>query len=75
MGLSHFSGTHKVLQMSQMQITPQPTEAELAAIMAAYEALWPVTEVAAGPTAVTTRWRFSGRWWMNSARPNRWGLS
>lgn len=50
--------------MSIIQITPQPTDAEVAAILAAYEALWP-RPVADGPPAPTaTRWRFSGRWWI-----------
>jgi hypothetical protein len=46
------------------QITPAPTPAEVAAIVAAVEALWPrpvvvvEEELAASPV-----WRFSGRWW------------
>ncbi|MDH3754437.1 MAG: hypothetical protein OEU32_11260 [Acidimicrobiia bacterium] len=42
-------------------ISPAPTEDEAAAIMAAYEALWP--KPAASRDVVATRWRFSGRWW------------
>lgn len=47
------------------EITPTPTAAEAAAIVAAVEALWPkpATDTSAnGPFRVTT-WRFSGRWW------------
>jgi hypothetical protein len=42
-----------------------PTDEELAAILAAYEALWPkpvMADVGAAP-AEPPRWRFSGRWW------------
>ncbi len=66
---------NKMAAMTQLQITPQPTPAEIAAILAAHEALWPK---AAQPQALSepnNRWRFSGRWWVHSARPGRWGLS
>ena len=42
--------------------TPEPTDEEAAAIVAAIEVAWPravVAEAAAAPP----RWRFSGRWW------------
>jgi hypothetical protein len=44
------------------EIRPVPTDAELAAIMAAIEATEPR---ATTPTVAETpaRWRFSGRWW------------
>lgn len=51
--------------MSDMDITPTPSEEEVVAIMAAHEALWP-KPVAAEVHAVAgepSRWRFSGRWW------------
>lgn len=45
-------------------ITPAPTDEEVAAIMAAMEALWPRPVVAAEPTTGRRgTWRFSGRWW------------
>jgi hypothetical protein len=56
-------------------ITPEPTEEEAAAIVAAYEALWPTPVVAGGGLVrVTPPWRFSGRWWatplpLRRARP------
>lgn len=41
-----------------------PTEEETAAILAAYEALWPRPAAPAGePSGAPLRWRFSGRWW------------
>jgi len=57
--------------VSDLVITPAPTDEEAAAIVAAHEALWP------RPVAVTAdgdrspAWRFSGRWWMPAARPPR----
>ncbi len=53
--------------MSLMQITPQPSDSEVAAVLAAYEALWP-RPAAEGPTTpAAPRWRFSGRWWTQPA--------
>ena len=43
-------------------VTPDPTEEEAAAIVAAVELTWP-RAVAAGPPPAPPRWRFSGRWW------------
>jgi hypothetical protein len=53
-----------------IEVTPEPSDEELAAILAAYEALWPRPDAATGPGA-TPRWRFAGRWW--SARPRYGG--
>ena len=47
----------------EMSVSPEPTEAELAAIVAAYRELWPQPVAASAPTQVSTRWKFSGRWW------------
>jgi len=41
---------------------PDPTEEELAAIVAAIELAWPRPVVAAAPRRPPA-WRFSGRWW------------
>ncbi|MFN0028819.1 MAG: hypothetical protein ACKV2O_16785 [Acidimicrobiales bacterium] len=53
--------------MNGPEITPTPSEEEVAAIMAAHEALWPKSVVAGavggGATGEASRWRFSGRWW------------
>jgi hypothetical protein len=43
-------------------VTPEPTDEEAAAIVAAIEVAWPRPVVAEPPSAVP-RWRFSGRWW------------
>lgn len=57
--------------MSIVAISPQPTDAEVAAILAAYEALWPrpVVDETSAPSA--SRWRFSGRWWTEPAKTRR----
>ncbi len=44
-------------------ITPEATEAERAAIVAAYEALWPEDHASDMAPAQPTRWRYSGRPW------------
>jgi hypothetical protein len=42
----------------------QPSEEELAAIVAAIEIAWPKPVVVAAPTSQEpSRWRFAGRWW------------
>ena len=57
--------------MSIIQISPPPTDAEVVAIMAAYEALWPRPTAHEPPAAPATRWRFSGRWWTAPAVSRR----
>ena len=57
--------------MSDLVITPAPTDEEAAAIVAAHEALWPRPALATGQGARTPAWRFSGRWWMPAIRPPR----
>jgi hypothetical protein len=48
-----------------VSISPEPDDLEAAAIVAAYEALWPRPVVAGSNRAArtTAAWRFSGRWW------------
>lgn len=53
-----------------MEISPTPSDEEMAAILAAYEALWPRPDEATTPDGLP-RWRFAGRWW--SARPRYGG--
>jgi hypothetical protein len=53
-----------------IEVTPHPSDEELAAILAAYEALWPRPDMATTPDGLP-RWRFAGRWW--SARPQYGG--
>jgi len=50
--------------VERVEISPTPGDDEVAAIMAAHEALWP-RPVALGQGAAqpVPRWRFSGRWW------------
>ena len=54
-----------------MQVTPEPTDEEMAAILAAYEALWPRPAVADADTGAP-RWRFAGRWWVTRPRYGGW---
>jgi hypothetical protein len=42
--------------------TDDPTDEEVAAILAAVEVAWPRPVVAAAPPR-PPRWRFAGRWW------------
>lgn len=45
-------------------IGPDPTDDEVAAIVAAIEVSWPRAAADAGPRPdEVSRWRFSGRWW------------
>jgi hypothetical protein len=53
-----------------VRVSPVPSDEEMVAILAAYEALWPRPVVAA-PDPAPPRWRFAGRWW--SARPRYGG--
>ena len=53
-----------------IEFSPAPTEEEAAAILAAYELLWP-RPGAANPPQPLSRWRFAGRRW--SARPGYGG--
>ena len=52
--------------------TPTPTDEEMAAILAAYEGLWPRPAEIDASNGMP-RWRFAGRWW--SARPRFGGWS
>ena len=53
-----------------LAVHPQPTEEEMAAILAAYDALWPRPSTATIPEE-PPRWRFAGRRWV--ARPGYGG--
>jgi hypothetical protein len=45
-------------------VSPTPTDAEVVAIMAGVEALWPKPMVSVEETRRRSHaWRFSGRWW------------
>jgi hypothetical protein len=45
-----------------MDVSPDPTDEEMAAIAAAVEVAWP-RAVATGEPPTPPRWRFAGRWW------------
>lgn len=47
-------------------ISPDPTDEETAAIMAALTLAWPRPAVAQHTAPPSTAWRFSGRWWNKS---------
>ena len=48
--------------MADVRISPDPSDEEVAAILAAIEVATPRAGAAAAPHA-TPRWRWSGRWW------------
>ena len=58
-----------------VSITPEPTESERAAIIAAVEAfrsaLWPNLTTVAAP-APSPRWRYAGRPWSRRPRYGGW---
>lgn len=54
-----------------VEVTPTPTEEELAAILAAYESLWPRPDTVVAPDSVP-RWRYSGRSWITRRRYGGW---
>ena len=58
-----------------VSITPEPTDAERAAIVAAVEAfrseIWPHLAAATMP-APSPRWRYAGRPWRRRARYGGW---
>ncbi len=54
-----------------IRVKPEPNEGELAAILAAYDQLWPDDSEAVAPGA-PTRWRFAGRWWTPRVRYGGW---
>lgn len=48
--------------MDDVRVSPEPTEEEAAAIVAALEVSRPRV-VAGGERDAVSRWRWSGRWW------------
>ena len=58
------SESSAITTASIADVSPTPTDAEVVAIMAGVEALWPKPAIVVDATpARTTTWRFSGRWW------------
>ncbi|MDQ6616657.1 MAG: hypothetical protein M3083_18415 [Actinomycetota bacterium] len=53
---------------------PDPSDEEMAAIMAAREVSWPGPPLESPrPADAPNRWRFSGRWWARPAPARREG--
>lgn len=57
-----------------IEVSPEPTDEEAAAIVAAIDALWPHAAAAAESPRRQSAWKFSGRWWtqpipLRRARP------
>ena len=46
-----------------LTVDPEPTEGELAAILSAYQQLWPAESAASADAQESRRWKFSHRWW------------
>lgn len=46
-----------------VRITPDPSDEEVAAILAAVEVAWPRPSAPPAQPEGPPRWRFSGRWW------------
>jgi hypothetical protein len=57
----------------KIEVQGNPSEDEVAAIIAAIEMSWPqpAPVVSAAPTQGTT-WRYAGRWWQEGRLPPRW---
>jgi hypothetical protein len=55
----------------QHSVSPNPTAEEATVIAAGIEALWPKTGPAVEREPLHTAWRFSGRWWNDSAVTRR----
>lgn len=59
--------TDPAVAAGMVTVTPEPTGDELAAIISAHSQLWPVA-IEVGQRS-DTRWKFSGRWWLDPSRP------
>ena len=57
----------------KIEVQGNPSEEEVAAIVAAIEMSWPkpATGIVARPRQSTT-WRYAGRWWQEGRLPPRW---
>ena len=56
--------------MTNLSVTPEPSDEEAAAIVAAIEGAWP--RAGAAPAATPPlRWRWSGRWWTRPVAQRR----
>lgn len=57
--------------MAMIEFSPAPSEEEAAAILAAYEILWPRPS-AVNASQQASRWRFAGRRWSARAGYGGW---
>ncbi len=53
-----------------VEVTPNATDEEMAAILAAYAALWPKPQTQK-PVQQNNDWRFSGRWFKRPTFPRK----
>ncbi len=56
---------------SGLQVSPAASDEEMAAILAAYEALWPKPQPVQTAIDTSAAWRFSGRWFATKKFPQR----
>lgn len=57
----------------KIEVHGSPSEAEVAAIVAAIEMTWPKPPPPADTKAPTsTAWRYADRWWQHGRLPSRW---
>jgi len=57
----------------KIEVHGQPSEEEVAAIVAAIELSWPKPPTGVGPRPnQDTTWRYAGRWWQEGRLPNHW---
>lgn len=57
----------------KIEVHGSPSEAEVAAIVAAIEMSWPKPVLAAETRPPTsTKWRYADRWWQEGRLPSRW---
>jgi hypothetical protein len=64
------AGRPALADPEDLVVMPEPTPAELAAILAAYEQLWPA-DVQAGPKPAP-RWRYASRPWTRRSDYRGW---
>ena len=55
-----------------IEIGGSPSDQEIAAIVAAIEMAWPKPSAPKVAPQISTKWRYSGRWWSEGRLPNRW---
>ena len=58
--------------VGRLDISGDPDEDEVAAILAAIEQVWPKPQPLREPKPADTTWRHSGRWWNQGRLPTRW---